>query len=86
MTWKHGTLGGYDRHRCRCQKCRENWNAYQAVRRKKRRAEGICRNCTNTLDPEGSIVFCPECRMRATENAAVLKLCYSQRQRKGDNG
>jgi bisphosphoglycerate-dependent phosphoglycerate mutase len=26
---RHGTLAGYNKHRCRCEFCRNAWNTYQ---------------------------------------------------------
>jgi hypothetical protein len=31
--WEHGTLAGYNRHRCRCDECRTAWTEHQRSRR-----------------------------------------------------
>lgn len=64
---EHGTLSAYTKHGCRCDPCREFWNAYMRWwrARKQGRLHGTCPTCTcptpdrprptahGTTEPEG---------------------------------
>jgi hypothetical protein len=45
--WKHGTAGGYNNHRCRCEPCRAAWREYH--RPYQRRADGRKRSRAKAL-------------------------------------
>lgn len=41
----HGTVNGYNNHKCRCDECRAAWGVYEKVQRLKRVAAGLCTDC-----------------------------------------
>lgn len=43
---KHGTLGGYANHKCRCDLCATTFRIYQRAYRAKKKALGLCHWCT----------------------------------------
>lgn len=48
ISFEHGTLTGYTKHTCRCDLCREFWNAYMRWWRadQRGRLHGGCPTCT----------------------------------------
>jgi hypothetical protein len=57
---EHGTLTAYAKHGCRCDSCREFWNAYMRWWRANRqgRLHGACPTCACSL-PEKPSHFAP---------------------------
>lgn len=66
----HGTVNGYNNHKCRCVECRAAWSVYDKAGRARRRAAGLCRDC---LAPASGI------HSRCENHLARLRARYHER-------
>lgn len=48
-TLTHGTLGGYNNHKCRCEACSTVFREYQRAYRASKKARGLCHWCTTPV-------------------------------------
>lgn len=63
---RHGTLNGYVNLRCRCQRCRDRWSAYQGPITRNRRACGLPDDDPRHGTENGYGNYgcrCPRCRL-----------------------
>lgn len=68
----HGTLGGYNNHRCRCTQCRSVFAAYHRERRRGLVANGLCVDCRQPTT----------CGVRCERHAAVFNDARKRHYRK----
>jgi hypothetical protein len=70
--WTHGR-SGYVNHGCRCEKCKAAARLGQQRYHARRKADGICRSCTEPVDP-GNVTYCARHRVIERERQARARL------------